>query len=166
MGITPNRPSQPDHLQGLGLEDRQRNVWVSWREPAVQQSPASAEPQHSSGPSQGQHPPSALEQGLTAPPGGSCRHPARCRLKRNKRLSFLKRNLKGFPSCSVVKNLPANAGGSGSTPGLGGSPGEGNDNAFQYSCLENPKDREAWWATIHGFAKSRTQLGTHEGKQG
>ena len=84
MRITPNRPSQPGHLQGLRLEDRQGNVWVRWRERAVQQSPASAEPQHSSGPSQGQHPPSALEQGLMAPPDVSCRDPARCRLKRNK----------------------------------------------------------------------------------
>ena len=75
-------------------------------------------------------------------------------------------NLKGFPSGSVVKNLPANAGDSGSTPGLGRCPGEGNDNTSQYSCLENPKDREAWWATIHGVVKSRTQLSTQEGKQG
>ena len=130
----------------------------------MQQSPASAEPQDSSGPSQGQQPPSALEQGLMAPPGGSCRDPARCRLKRNKASLS---ELRGFPSGSVVvKNLPANAGDSGSTPGLGRSPGEGNDNAFQYSCLENPKDREAWWATIHGVAKSQTQLSPHEGRQG
>ena len=41
-------------------------------------------------------------------------------------------------------------------PGLGGSPGEGNDNPLQYSCLENPMDRGAWWATVHGASKSWT----------
>ena len=59
----------------------------------------------------------------------------------------------GFPSGSVVKNLPANAGDTGDSgliPGLGRSPGEENGNPFQYSCLENTMDREAWWATVHG----------------
>ena len=46
----------------------------------------------------------------------------------------------------------------GSIPGLGRSPGEGNGNPLQYSCLENPRDQGAWWATVHGVAKSRTQL--------
>ena len=53
----------------------------------------------------------------------------------------------------VVKNLPANAGDisdAGSIPGLGRSPGEGNGNPLQYSCLENSMDRRAWWATVHG----------------
>ena len=66
-----------------------------------------------------------------------------------------------FPGGPVVKNLPANAGGSrdaGSIPGLGRSPGGENDNAFQYSCLENPMDRGAWWATAHRVAKSWTRL--------
>ena len=61
----------------------------------------------------------------------------------------------------VVKNLPANAGDirdAGSIPGLGSSPGEGNGNPLQYSCQENPMDRGAWWATVHGVAKSLTQL--------
>ena len=43
-------------------------------------------------------------------------------------------------------------------PGLGRTPGEGNGNALQYSCLENPMDRGAWWATVHRVAKSRTRL--------
>ena len=43
-------------------------------------------------------------------------------------------------------------------PGSGRSPGEGNGNPLQYSCLENPMDRGAWWATVHGVAKSRTRL--------
>ena len=59
----------------------------------------------------------------------------------------------GFPGGSVVKNLPANAGGVGSIPGLGRSPGEGNGNPLQYSCLGNPMDRGAWWAIVHGVAK-------------
>ena len=54
---------------------------------------------------------------------------------------------------SVVKNLPANAGDMGLIPGLGRSPGEGNGNPLQYSCVENPMDREAWQARIHGIAK-------------
>ena len=53
----------------------------------------------------------------------------------------------------MVKNLPVNAGDPGSIPGLGRSSGEGNDNPFQYSCLGNLMDREAWWATVHGVAK-------------
>ena len=46
----------------------------------------------------------------------------------------------------------------GSIPGSGGSPGEGNGNPLQYSCLENPMDRGAWRATVHGITKSRTRL--------
>ena len=62
----------------------------------------------------------------------------------------------GFPSSSVVNNLPANAGDLRSIPGLLRSPGEGNGNPLQYSCLGNPMDRGAWWATIHAVAKSQT----------
>ena len=51
-----------------------------------------------------------------------------------------------------------NVGDQGLIPGLGRSPGEGNGNPLQDSCLENPMDRGAWWATVHGMAKSRTQL--------
>ena len=60
---------------------------------------------------------------------------------------------KGFPGGSVVKNLPANSGDTGSFPGSGRSPGEGNGNSLQYFCLENPTDRGAWWATVHGVAE-------------
>ena len=58
----------------------------------------------------------------------------------------------------VVKNLPANAGDigdTGSIPGSERSPGEGNGNPLQYPCLENLRDRGAWWATVHGVTKSR-----------
>ena len=67
----------------------------------------------------------------------------------------------GFPSGSVPKSLPANAGDARdmvSIPGSGRSPGVGNGNPLQYSCLENPMDRGAWWVTVHGVAKSQTQL--------
>ena len=55
-----------------------------------------------------------------------------------------------------LKNSPASAEGVGSIPSLGRSPGEGNGNALQYSCLENPMDRGAWWGTVHGVAKNQT----------
>ena len=62
----------------------------------------------------------------------------------------------GFPGGSMVKNPPANAVDLGSIPGSGRSPGEGNGNPLQYSCLENPMDRGSWWATVHAVAKSWT----------
>ena len=67
-------------------------------------------------------------------------------------------SLKGFPGGLVVKNLPANAGDAGLIPGLGRSPGGGNGNPLQYSCLGNPMDRGAWWAAVHEVTKSQTQL--------
>ena len=59
----------------------------------------------------------------------------------------------GFPGDSVVKNPSANAGNLGSISGSGRSPGGGNGNPLQYSCLGNPMDRGALWATIHGVAE-------------
>ena len=56
----------------------------------------------------------------------------------------------------VAKNLPADAGDAGLIPGLGRSPGEGNGNPIQYSCLEKSMDRGVSWATVHGVAKSQT----------
>ena len=64
----------------------------------------------------------------------------------------------GFPGCSDGKEFACNAGDPSSTPGWGRSPGEGNGNPLQYSCLKNPKDRGAWWAMVHRVAKSQTQL--------
>ena len=61
----------------------------------------------------------------------------------------------------VVKNPPANPGDGrdvGLIPGSGRSPGEGNGNSLQYSCLGNHTDRGAWWATVHGAARSQTGL--------
>ena len=63
-----------------------------------------------------------------------------------------------FPGGSDCKASAYNAGDLGSIPGSGRSPGEGNGNPLQYSCLENPMDGGAWWATVHGVAKSRTRL--------
>ena len=62
----------------------------------------------------------------------------------------------GFPGGSDSKAYAYNAGDLGSIPGSGRSPGEGNGNPLQYSGLENPMDRGAWWATIHGVAGSDT----------
>ena len=67
-------------------------------------------------------------------------------------------NLRGFPGGSAVKASAWNAGDPGSIPGSGRSPGEGNGNPLQYSCLENPMEGGAWWATIHGVAESWTRL--------
>ena len=59
----------------------------------------------------------------------------------------------GSPGGSVVNNLSANAGDVGSIPGSGRSPGEENGNPLQYSCLENPRDRGAWQAAVHGVER-------------
>ena len=67
----------------------------------------------------------------------------------------------GFPGGAVVKNLAVNArdsGDAGLIPGSGRSPGVGNVNALQYSCLENAMDRGAWRATVHGVTKSWARL--------
>ncbi|XDC81596.1 hypothetical protein R6Z07F_012769 [Ovis aries] len=69
-----------------------------------------------------------------------------------------------FPGGSEVKNPPANAGDAGDAnliSGLGRALGEGNGNSLSCSCLGNPTDRGAWWATVHGVAKSWTQLSMH-----
>ena len=69
--------------------------------------------------------------------------------------------MRGFPGGSVVKNPPSNSGvpgDEGLTPEMGRPPGGGNGNPLQYSCLENPIDRGAWQATVHGVTKSQTQL--------
>ena len=62
----------------------------------------------------------------------------------------------GFPCGSAGKESTCNTGDLGSIPGLGKSPGEGDGNPFQYSCLENPTDRGAWWAAVHGVTESDT----------
>ena len=62
----------------------------------------------------------------------------------------------GFPHSSVSKESACKAGDLGLIPGLGRSPGEGNDNPFQYSCLMNPMDRGASWALVHVVAESDT----------
>ena len=61
----------------------------------------------------------------------------------------------GFPGGLVVKNLPASAGDTGSIPGSGRSPGEGNGNLLQYSCQKNPMDRGPWQAVVHRVTKSQ-----------
>ena len=68
------------------------------------------------------------------------------------------KDLKGASLEAVSKESTCNMGDLGSIPGSGRSPGEGNGNPLQYSCLENPMDRRAWRATVHGVTKSQTQL--------
>ena len=67
----------------------------------------------------------------------------------------------GFPAGLDGKVSACNAGVLGSIPGSGRSPGEGTGNPLQYSCPENPMDRGAWWATVHGVTESRTRLPFH-----
>ena len=69
-------------------------------------------------------------------------------------LSFL------TPHSLVGKESVCNEGDLGSIPGLGRSPGKGNDNPLQYPSLENPMDRGAWWATVHGVARVGHDLAT------
>ena len=64
----------------------------------------------------------------------------------------------GFPGGAEVKVSACNVGDLGSIPGSGRSPGEGNGNSLQNSCLENPMDGGAWWVTVHGVTKSQTRL--------
>ena len=74
-------------------------------------------------------------------------------------LIWLLLSISCFPGDTMVNNLPLNAGEAGLIPGFGRSPGVGNGNTLQYSCLENSINRGIWWATVHGVAKSWTQLG-------
>ena len=66
----------------------------------------------------------------------------------------------GFPCSSVGEESACNAGDLGSIPGWGRFPGEGNGNPLQYSCLENPMDRGAWLATVHGVSRVGHNLAT------
>ena len=69
---------------------------------------------------------------------------------------------RGFPGGTVAKNPPAKAEDVGLIPKLGRSPGEGNGNPLQYSCLGNPTDRGAWRATVHEVARARHNLATQQ----
>ena len=73
-------------------------------------------------------------------------------------MPYLCQSQTGFPGSSDGKEFTRRARYPGLTPGLGRSPGEGNGYPLQYSGLGNSMDRGAWWATVHGVAKSQTQL--------
>ena len=66
--------------------------------------------------------------------------------------------IRGFPDGLVVTNSTCQAGDPGSTPESGSSPGGGDGNPLQCSCLGNPMDSQAWWATVHGVSKGQTGL--------
>ena len=77
---------------------------------------------------------------------------------------FISEHPNSFSGGTVVKNSPSNEGDTGDSgpfPGSGRSPGEGNGNPLQYSCLENPTDRGAWQATVDGVANSQTPLSNY-----
>ena len=76
----------------------------------------------------------------------------------NIKLTLVMRQVLGFPWGSDGKESAYNVRFLGLIPGLGRSPGGGRGNSLQCSCLQNPMDRGAWWATVHGIAKSQTQL--------
>ena len=78
--------------------------------------------------------------------------------------ALCKQKIGGFPGDSAVKNPPANARDLGLIPGSGRSSGEGNGNPLQYSCLGNPMDRGAWWATVHRITRIRYDLLTNNRK--
>ena len=82
-------------------------------------------------------------------------------LQENKCWFILFTSYLGFTNSSAGKNPPAVQETQFLIPGLGRSPGGGNGNTLQYSCLENPMDRGAWWATVHGVPKSQIQLKWH-----
>ena len=73
---------------------------------------------------------------------------------------FPYQDTRGFPGGSEVKASACSVGDLGLIPGLGRSPGEGNGNPLQYACLENPVDRGAWQATVHGVARVGHDLAT------
>ena len=75
-----------------------------------------------------------------------------------KYLNYILISLRVSLVAQMVKHLPASAGDPGLIPGSGRAPGEGNGNPLQYSCLENPMDRGAWWAALSGVAKTWTAL--------
>ena len=79
------------------------------------------------------------------------------KLQRQRRLFFTSSVQMSFPGGSVVKKPRADAGDQGSIPRLGRPPGEGNGKPLQYSCLENPMDREVWRITVHGVSKQGSQ---------
>ena len=81
--------------------------------------------------------------------GGQVLEYFKCSLKRLKRLLQWLSNKESACDAEAIRDA-------GSIPGLGRFPGGGNDNPLQYSCLENPMDREGWRATVHGVEKSRT----------
>ena len=91
---------------------------------------------------------------FTATWGGACRHS----YSKAEQTEAQRAVCTGFPRSWHGKESARNVGDPGSVPRWGRSPGEGNGYPLQYSCLENPMDRGAWWATAHAVVKNWTQL--------
>ena len=96
-------------------------------------------------------------RGSTITADGDCNHEIKRRLFLGRKVMT---NLDGFPCSSVGKESACSAGDPGSFPGLGRSPGEGNGNSLQYSCLENPMERGVWQATVHAVTRVKHDLAT------
>ena len=93
-------------------------------------------------------------------PGSSIHGIFQVRVLECERSSNLETSPRWLPRWLSGKESACRAGDAGSIPGLGRSPGERNGNPFQYSCLGNPMDRGAWWATVHGVSRDRHDLVT------
>ena len=81
--------------------------------------------------------------------------------QQKQQLKYYLLNYMGFPGGSLENNSLASTGDAHLNPGSGKSLGKGNGYPFQYSCLENSMDRQAWWTTVHGVAKSWSRLSMH-----
>ena len=103
--------------------------------------------------------PASIAGGISLTPsqGTKILHATQNSQKIEKEKEILLRN-RGASQAALVVNIPAHAGDVSLIPGSGRSPGGGHGNPLHYSCLENPMDRGAWWATVHGASKSQAQL--------
>ena len=147
--MTASRLTLVPALQSLGTSLPQAGV--PWSQTGLRRSPDLGR-RTAPGPT-----PTAAQPAHQRPQHSVCRRPWFVSLA-SKPLLAKKKKKKNqpFPGGSEDKASARNAGDPGLVPGLGRSPGEGNGNPLQYSCLENPMDRGARWATVHGVPKSRT----------
>ena len=146
--MTASRLTLVPALQSLGTSLPQAGV--PWSQTGLRRSPDLGR-RTAPGPT-----PTAAQPAHQRPQHSVCRRPWFVSLASKPLLAKKKKKNQPFPGGSEDKASARNAGDPGLVPGLGRSPGEGNGNPLQYSCLENPMDRGARWATVHGVPKSRT----------